>query len=82
MLALYTFRTIAFGLKAKHFTKYEMWAMEPKKELSEHEENGKKVTRTTYDDPETKTHVEEVKIEGTEQEPENLAAVSSVVNKL
>jgi len=44
--------------------------MEPKKECSEHEENGEKVTRSTYYDPETKTHVEEVKIEGTEEEVE------------
>lgn len=42
--------------------------MEPKKEYSEHEENGDRVTRTTYYDPETKTHVEEVKIEGIEEE--------------
>jgi hypothetical protein len=42
--------------------------MEPKKEESEHEENGKRVTRATYDDPETKTHVEEIKIERTEEE--------------
>lgn len=42
--------------------------MEPKKEYSGHEENGERVTRTTYDDPETKTHVEEIKIEGTEEE--------------
>jgi hypothetical protein len=44
--------------------------MEPKKESSEHEQNGERVTRTTYDDPETKTHVEEVKIERTEEEPD------------
>jgi hypothetical protein len=43
--------------------------MEPKKKHSEHEENGARVERTTYDDPETKTHVEEVKIEKTEDEP-------------
>ena len=44
--------------------------MEPKKEYSEHEENGKRVTRTSYDDPETKTHIEEIKIEGTEEDPD------------
>jgi len=42
--------------------------MEPKKEYSEHEENGDRVTRTTDYDPETKTHVEEVKIEEIEEE--------------
>ncbi|MBV8418132.1 MAG: hypothetical protein JO251_23300 [Verrucomicrobia bacterium] len=45
--------------------------MEPKKEHSEREESGKRVTRTTYDEPETNTHVEEIKIEGTEEEPDN-----------
>jgi hypothetical protein len=35
--------------------------MEPKKEYSEHEENGTRVERTTYDDPDTKTHAEEIK---------------------
>jgi hypothetical protein len=44
--------------------------MQPKKERIEHEENGARVERTTYDDPETRTHVEEVKIEKTEEEPE------------
>ena len=44
--------------------------MEPKKEYSEHEENGERVTRSTYYDPETKTDVEEVKIEGTEEDVE------------
>jgi hypothetical protein len=44
--------------------------MEPKKEYSEHEENGRGVTRTSYDDPETKTHVEEIKIEATEEGPD------------
>ncbi|MBV8224874.1 MAG: hypothetical protein JO232_06785 [Verrucomicrobia bacterium] len=44
--------------------------MELKKEYSEHEENGDKVTRTTYYDPETKTHVEEVKIERIKEEVE------------
>jgi hypothetical protein len=37
--------------------------MEPKKEHTEHEENGYRETRETYDEPETNTHVEEVKIE-------------------
>jgi hypothetical protein len=47
--------------------------MEPKKEYSEHEEDGKRVTRptwSTYDDPETKTHVEQIKIEDTEDKPD------------
>ncbi|MGA8481944.1 MAG: hypothetical protein WB696_28585 [Chthoniobacterales bacterium] len=35
--------------------------MEPKKEHTEHEENGAKVERNTYDDPETKTRAEEKK---------------------
>ena len=48
--------------------RYEISMMELKKEYSEHEENGDRVTRTTYYDPETKTHVEEVKIEGIEEE--------------
>jgi hypothetical protein len=47
--------------------------MQPKKEHIEHEENGARVERTTYDDPETKTHVEEVKIEKNEEEPEKEA---------
>jgi hypothetical protein len=34
--------------------------MEPKKEHTEHKENGKKVEQTTYDDPDTKTHAEEI----------------------
>ena len=42
--------------------------MEPKKEHTEHEENGTKVERTTYDDPDTKSHAEEIKIERTEEE--------------
>ena len=37
--------------------------MEPKKEHTEHEENGYRETRETYDDPETNRRVEEVKIE-------------------
>jgi hypothetical protein len=32
-----------------------MSAMEPKNQYSEHEENGKKITRAKYDDPEMKT---------------------------
>jgi hypothetical protein len=39
--------------------------MEPKKEHSEHEENGKKIERTIYDDPDTDTHAEEIKIKST-----------------
>jgi hypothetical protein len=58
------------SLKTKYLTRYEMWTMEPKKDYSEREENGERVRRTTYDDPETKTHVEEIKIEGTEEEPD------------
>jgi hypothetical protein len=42
--------------------------MEPKKEHSEHEENGTRLERTTYDDRDTKTHAEEIKIERTEEE--------------
>jgi hypothetical protein len=45
--------------------------MEPKKEHIEHEEDGTKVGRTTYDDPDTNTQVEEIKIgKRTEDEPE------------
>ena len=44
--------------------------MKPNKEHTEHEENGVNVERTVFDDPETKTHVEEIKIEKTEDEPE------------
>jgi hypothetical protein len=43
--------------------------MEPKKEHIEHEEDGTKVERTTYDNPGTNTHVEEIKI-GKRAEPE------------
>jgi hypothetical protein len=43
--------------------KCEDVVMEPKKEHTEHEENGYRETHETYDDPETNTHVEEVKIE-------------------
>jgi hypothetical protein len=43
--------------------------MEPKKEHTEHEENGFRETRDTYDDPETNTHIEEVKIEPIKDEP-------------
>jgi hypothetical protein len=46
----------------------ERLAMEPKKERTEHNENGTKVERTTYDDPDTRTHSEEIKIEKTENE--------------
>ena len=34
--------------------------MAPKKEHAEHEENGTNVERNTYDDPDTKTHAEEI----------------------
>jgi hypothetical protein len=44
--------------------------MEPKTEYSEHEENGERVTRTKFYDPETHTDVEEVKIERVEEEPD------------
>ena len=44
--------------------------MEPKKEYSEREEDGVREKRSAYYDPETKTHVEEVKIEETEEEPD------------
>jgi hypothetical protein len=42
--------------------------MEPKKEHIEHEENGKSIERTTYDDPDTDTHAEEIKIASTMDE--------------
>ena len=43
--------------------------MEPKKEHKiEHEENGTKIERTTYDDPDRNTHNEEIKIERNEGE--------------
>ena len=42
--------------------------MEPKKEHTEHEENGTKAERNTYDDPDTKTRAEEIKIERTGKE--------------
>ncbi len=45
--------------------------MEPKKEHAEDEENGTNVERNTYDDPDTKTHAEEIKIETTTDETEN-----------
>jgi hypothetical protein len=48
-----------------------MVLMEPKKEYSEHEENGVREIRSTYDDLETKTHVEEIKIERSEEEPDD-----------
>jgi hypothetical protein len=44
--------------------------MEPKKEHSEHEENGKTIERTSYDDPDTGTHAEEIKIDSTTDEQE------------
>jgi hypothetical protein len=37
--------------------------MELKKEHTEHEENGTRVERTAYYDPDTKTRTEEIKIE-------------------
>jgi hypothetical protein len=44
--------------------------MEPEKEYSEHEEDGVREIRWTYDDPETKAHVEEIKIERSEEKPD------------
>jgi hypothetical protein len=44
--------------------------MEPKKEHSEHEKNGKKIERTSYDDPDTGIHAEKIKIETTAGEQE------------
>jgi hypothetical protein len=44
--------------------------MEPENEYSEREENGVRETRSKCYDPETETHVEEIKIEKTEDEPE------------
>jgi hypothetical protein len=40
-----------------------MPAMEPKKEHSEYEDAGTRVVRATYDNPETSTHAEEIKVE-------------------
>jgi hypothetical protein len=37
--------------------------VELKKEHTEHEENGTKVERDTYDDPDTKTRAEEIEID-------------------
>jgi hypothetical protein len=45
--------------------------MEPEKEYSDREENGVREIHSTYYDPETNTHVEEVKIETTEKKPDN-----------
>jgi hypothetical protein len=45
--------------------------VELKKEHTEHEENGTKVERDTYDDPDTKTHAEEIEIETTTDETKN-----------
>jgi hypothetical protein len=42
--------------------------MEPKREHSEHQEGDTRIERTTYDDPDTKTHTEEVRIEKSEKE--------------
>ena len=42
--------------------------MKPENEYSEREENGVREKRSKYYDPETKTHVEEIKIEKTEDE--------------
>jgi hypothetical protein len=45
--------------------------MESKKEHSEREENRKTIERTSYDDPDTGTHAEEIKIESTTYEQED-----------
>ena len=37
--------------------------MEPKRKHTEDEENGTRIERTTFDDPESNTHSEEIKIE-------------------
>jgi hypothetical protein len=42
--------------------------MEPKREHSEHQDGDTRIERTTYDDPDTKTHTEEVRIEKSEKE--------------
>jgi hypothetical protein len=44
--------------------------MEPKKEHTEHEEDGTKIERSIYDDPETRTHAVEIKIETTNEKPD------------
>jgi hypothetical protein len=49
--------------KNHYFRECEKAVVEPKKEHTEHEENGVRKTRETYDNPETNTHIEEVKIE-------------------
>jgi hypothetical protein len=57
-------------LKDRIFHEIRKSVMEPKKEYSEDEENGERVTRTRDYDPETKTQIEEVKIERVEEEPD------------
>jgi hypothetical protein len=48
--------------------------MEPKKEQTEHEENGTKIERTTYNDPDTDTHVGARPKSGKHREPKFHAA--------
>jgi hypothetical protein len=47
--------------------------MEPKREHTEDEESGTRIERTTFDDPETNTHSEEIEIERIpgEKDPES-----------
>jgi hypothetical protein len=59
------------GKKIQTSSQIRTLTMEPKKEHTEHEENGTKVERTTYNDPDTNTHAEEIKIgKRTEDESE------------
>jgi hypothetical protein len=60
---------IRLDTKTAFLMRCEKAVMEPKKEHSEHEENGYRETRETYDDPDTNTHIEEVKIERIEDDP-------------
>jgi len=48
--------------------KLELRFMEPKRKHTEDEENGTRIEQTTFDDPETNAHSEEIKIERKKQE--------------
>jgi len=48
--------------------KLEPRFMEPKRKHTEDQENGTRIEQTTFDDPETNTHSEEIKIERKQQE--------------
>jgi hypothetical protein len=51
------------------FADPNIFGMEPKKEHTEREEDGTRVERTSYYDPDTGTHGEKIKVEKTEEEP-------------